>query len=134
NKNIISIKKTKNGTHDLPDSPTTINSHTISYEYDDKTNPIHQIFMNHYLNYILSNNYPFYIDGTNIQDRVLGIGTNNLTKTIYPIDGLTGGTPIDNIYINKYTYQVNNLPKRTARVSTEDNKEYGSIIYNYITK
>lgn len=134
NKNLITLKLTKGSTHDLPDSPVNLNSSSITYEYDDKTNPMHQIYMNHYLNYILSNDYPFNLERGNFQDRVLGTGTNNLIRTIYSIDGLTGGTPIDNIYINKYTYQLNDLPKKMGRVSTEDNKEYGSIIYNYITK
>jgi hypothetical protein len=133
NKNVISLKITKDGTHDLPDSPINLNSYTTTYEYDDKINPIHQIYMNHYMNYILSNEYPFNIEGGSLQDRVLGTGTNNLKRTIYPID-ISGGIPVDNVYINNYIYQLNNLPKKTERISTVDNKEYSNIIYNYITK
>jgi hypothetical protein len=110
NKNVISLKRTLGGTHDLPDSSINLNSYTITYEYDDKTNPIHQIYMNHYLNYILSNEYPFNIERGTLQDQVLGTGTNNLIKTIYPIEN--GGIPVDNIYTNNYTYQLNNLPKK----------------------
>lgn len=134
NKNVISLKLTKGGTHDLPDSPINLNSSSVIYEYDDKTNPIHQIYINHYLNYILSNDYPFNIERGAFQDRVLGSGTNNLKRTIYSTDNLSGGTPVDNVYRNIYTYQLNNLPKKMGRVSIDDNKEYGNIIYNYITK
>jgi hypothetical protein len=134
NKNVISLKITKGGTHDLPDSPVNLNSSTVTYEYDDKINPIHQIYMNHYLNYILSNDYPFNIEGGTVQDKVLGTGTNNLKRTIYPVDNIGGGISVDNVYINNYTYQLNNLPKKKGRVSTADNKEYSSIIYNYIIK
>jgi hypothetical protein len=134
NKNVISLKITKGSTHDLPDSPVNLNSSTVAYEYDDKTNPIRQIYMNHYMNYILSNDYPFNIERSSLQDRVLGTGTNNLKRTIYSIDNINGGIPVDNVYINNYTYQLNNLPNRMGRVSTTDNKEYSNITYNYITK
>ena len=133
NKNLILLKMTKNGTHDLPDSPGNLYVYSTTYEYDDKINPVHKVYMNHYLNYILSNDYPFNLERGSSQDRVAGTGTNNLIKTTYPTDE-NGGIPVDNIYKNSYKYQLNNLPTKMARVSTVDNKEYGSIIYNYSAK
>lgn len=131
NKNLITLKISENGTHDLPDSPANLYAYSINYKYDDKINPIHKVYMNHYLNYILSNEYPFVLERGSFQDRVTGTGSNNLIKTTYPV-GQFGGIPVDNVYINSYNYQSNNLPKRMGRVSTADNKEYSNIIYNYI--
>ena len=131
NKNIISIKATPNSTHDLPDSPVSNpQTRTTTYEYDNKVNPMHTIFMNHYLNYILSNNLACGIVQGNVQDRVLSIGTNNLTKSIFPSDPQLG-TPIDNEYKNVFTYQQNNLPIKLSRVSMVDNREVSSITINY---
>lgn len=133
NKNLVLLKTTKNGTHDLPDSPGNLYIYSTSYEYDDKTNPVHKVYMNHYVNYILSNDYPFNLERGSSQDRVSGAGTNNLIKTTYPVDE-NGGIPVDNIYKNSYKYQLNNLPKKMSRISIADNKEYGSIVYNYLAK
>ncbi|TDO77787.1 hypothetical protein EV143_10319 [Flavobacterium chryseum] len=133
NKNVVLMKVTEDGTHDLPDSPTNVYTYSITYEYDNKINPVHQIYMNHYMNYILSNDYPFNVERGSFQDRVTGTGTNNLIKTTYP-EGQYGGIPVDNVYKNIYSYQLNNLPIKMSRVSTADNKEYGSLIYNYSAK
>ncbi|MFB3386702.1 hypothetical protein [Flavobacterium sp. LAR06] len=133
NRNVILLKKTNNGTHDLPDSQPNIGTYSITYEYDDKINPMHEVYMNHYINYILSNDYPFNLEIGTYQDRVTGTGTNNLIKTIFPIaEG--GGIPVDNVYKNTFTYQLNNLPSKMSRISTADNKEYGSLIYTYSSK
>lgn len=133
NKNLILLKTSKDGTHDLPNSPSYIKSYSIIYEYDDKTNPVHQAYMNHYINYLLSNDYPFNLLAGSIQDRVVGTGTNNLIKTTFPTEE-GGAIPVDNVYKNMYIYQSNNLPSKMSKISTVDNKEYGSIIYNYISK
>lgn len=135
NKNMISLKRTDGGTHDLPDSPTNnVITNIISYEYDDKLNPLHLVYKNNYMNYIFSNNYPFNLERSSFQDRVVGTGRNNLKRTIYQIDPISGGLPIDNDYKNEYTYQTNNLPKRMGRVSITDNREYSYITFNYITE
>jgi hypothetical protein len=136
NKNIISIKFTNNGTHDLPDSPDPKNSESgiVKFEYDTNLNPIYPIFMNHYLNYILINEYPIYLGGNN-QDHLLGIGYNNLKKTLrYGLGIYSGVSSIDNNYINIYEYDSNKKPIRLGRVSLVDNKEYSYIKYTYRTK
>lgn len=133
NKNVILMKATEHGTHDLPDSPTNVYTYSITYEYDNKINPVHQVYMNHYMNYILDNDYPFNLERGSFQDRVTGTGTNNLIKTTYP-EGQYGGIPVDNVYKNIYSYQLNNLPSKMSRVSTADNKEYGGLIYTYSAK
>lgn len=136
NKNIISVKYTLNGTHDLPDSPDPKNlvSGIVKFEYDTNLNPIYPIFMNYYLNYLLINQYPFYLAGNN-QDRLLGIGNNNLTKTLtYGLGILSGSSYIDNEYSNIYKYDSNKKPLRMGRVSSIDNKEYSYIKYTYRTK
>ena len=136
NKNIISNKYTFNGTHDLPDSPDpkNVESGIVKFEYDTNLNPIFPIFMNHYLNYILINEYPFYLGG-NDQDRLLGIGYNNLKKTLgYGLGIYSGASSIDNDYSNIYEYDSNKKPIRMGRVSSVDNKEYSYIKYTYRTK
>lgn len=137
NKNIISIKYTINGTHDLPDSPDPKNleSGIVNFEYDTNLNPIYPIYMNHYLNYILTNEYPFSLGG-NDQDRLLSIGYNNLKKTLRYGLGIYsgGGYFIDNDYSNIYEYDSNKKPLRMGRVSSIDNKEYSYIKYTYRTK
>ncbi|MEP6930289.1 MAG: hypothetical protein ABI850_09760 [Flavobacterium sp.] len=133
NKNPVLLKMTQNGTHDLTDSPANLYVNTITYEYDNKPNPVHKIYMNHYMNYILSNEYPFVLERGSIQDRVTGTGTNNLIKTTYSAAEF-GGIPVDNTYKNIYSYQLNNLPSKMARISTVDNKQYGGLIFNYSAK
>jgi len=133
NKNLVLLKVSRDGTHDLPDSPANLYKASITYEYDDKINPVYQVYMNHYMNYILSNEYPFILERGSIQDRVTGTGKNNLIKTTYPT-GEFGGIPVDNVYKNTYSYQLNNLPSTMSRVSTADNKEYGGLTYIYSVK
>ncbi|MNK65051.1 hypothetical protein D3C87_843360 [compost metagenome] len=133
NKNLISLKMSTGGTHDLPDSPANLYAESVTYEYDDKINPVNQAYMNHYVNYILSNEFPFVLERGSIQDHVAGTGKNNLIKTNYPVAEF-GGIPIDNVYKNTYNYQLNNLPRSMSRISTEDNKEYGGLTFNYSVK
>ncbi|OIV42014.1 hypothetical protein [Flavobacterium johnsoniae] len=133
NKNLVLLKMTQNGTHDLPDSPASLYVNTATYEYDDKPNPVHKVYMNHYMNYILSNEYPFVLERGSIQDRVTGTGTNNLIRTTYS-NSESGGIPVDNVYKNIYTYQLNNLPSKMARISTVDNKKDSGLIFNYSAK
>lgn len=133
NKNLSSLKISTGGTHDLPDSPANLYAGSVTYEYDDKINPVHQAYMNHYMNYILSNEFPFVLERGSIQDQVAGTGKNNLIKTTYPVAEF-GGIPIDNVYKNTYNYQLNNLPRSMSRISTEDNKEYGGLTFNYSVK
>lgn len=131
NNNIIQIKKTLYGTHDLPDSaPNSIHTSIITYQYDNKTNPLYQIYRNHYLNYVFNNEAPYGILNGSFQDRIVFNGANNLIKTTYIVNENVG-TPVDNIYENAYIYQANNLPKKMGRISTIDNIEYSTITFNY---
>lgn len=135
NKNVIALKQTLGNTHDLPDSPTNnMQTLSISYEYDNKVNPLRVVYMNHYKNYLFSDEFPFNLQRGSFQDRVLGTGTNNLIKTIYPINTQLGGIPVDNVFKNEFIYQDNNLPKKMGRISTEDNIEYSKITFNYQTQ
>lgn len=131
NKNIILRKATQNATHDLPDSPiNNPQTEIITYEYDDKINPIHTVLMNHYLNHIFSFIPNFNVIQGNLQDRVLGAGKNNLTRSIASFNPQLG-TPIDNDYKNVITYQSNNLPSKLSRVSIVDNIEVSSVTISY---
>lgn len=132
NNNMTSLKQTQGATHDLPDSPTNNNNTTITFfEYDDKANPLNLIYKNHYINYIFNNQFPFSLQRGIFHDGILGIGKNNLKRTIYPTDPLTGGISIDNDFKNEYIYQTNNLPKRMSRVSISTAKEFSIITFNY---
>jgi hypothetical protein len=124
NKNIISSKHSQGGTHDLPNSnPTTTSS--FSYTYDNKVNPLFQIYQNDYLNYIVLQNsntdftFPF---GTSFR----GYSKNNFLNTTYPSDYFFAK------YKSEYTYQSNNLPKVASIISISTNTLSSSINYNYI--
>lgn len=131
NKNIISIKQTKGDTHDLPNSPiNNIQTSITTLEYDDKINPLQAVYMNHYLNYIFNNDYPFSVLSGSFLDKVLSNGKNNLKRAILQADPIWG-TPIANDYKNEFTYQTNNLPKRIGRMSISNNIEFSNIVFSY---
>lgn len=131
NKNIISIKRTKGDTHDLPNSSiNNIQTSITTFEYDNQINPLHAVYMNHYLNYIFNNEYPINILNGSFLDNVLSIGLNNLKRSILQSDPIWG-TPIANDYKNVFTYQTNNLPKRIGRMSMSNNIEFSNIIFSY---
>lgn len=132
NKNIISLKQTERNTHDLPNSPTdNLETFSILYEYDDKINPLQSVYLNHYQNYLFNDEFLFNLQSESFQNRVLSVGKNNLKRTIFPNNSFFVGVTIDNLLINNFIYQTNNLPKKMSRVSTENNNEFLNITFNY---
>ena len=123
NKNIISSKHSESGSHDLPDSnPST--TYTFSYTFDDKLNPLFEVYQNHYLNYILLQNKSFDFSfpyGTDFRDY----SKNNFLNTIYP-----SNYP-NTKYYRQLTYQNNNKLKTAKFLDLTDNFVTSINTFNY---
>lgn len=124
NKNPIKLKKSAGGVHDIPGGDTPTYTDEYNFHYDDKINPLFNVFQNHYENYILiqTNSFDFdFPSGTVFRSYA----KNNITITDYPSDYLFGK------YKYQYNYQSNNLPASYKLILTQNGSTAQSVTYNY---
>lgn len=124
NKNVIELKRSYGGVHDVIGGQTPTSTNLFTHTYDSKINPLHNVYMNYYENFILIQN-DVYAFGLPYGSTYRTYGKNNILETNYP-----SNYPYEK-YKYEYLYQANNLPAKCSLIKLSDNSVSESFNLNY---